>query len=306
MVHIHTTQNSQNQPKHLPKLGWFIYLLATAAMLGGFLYGYNSGIVSPALIYLPNDSDMKPMSYTWIELVVAITPGMAGVGALPAGMFSDKFGRKKVIISSSIIYGVGALLCAIAFNKWILLIGRIFIGLGLGLSSMIVPVYVSEASPVHIRAGVIVPSSRNDSLNSHTKHYDTCMKFSNCDNCVTSEHCGFCTTKSSKSGYCLPVDKDNPDKYSSAGYCKDKDDLKKHNITQKYQWSNDYCHTDYTVWILIFVFIYLAFFGAEFYPLWASGTCVSITTFVHWFFNLIITLTFLSLNEAITKYGNHF
>lgn len=126
------------------------------------------------------------------------------------------------------------------------------------------------------------------------------------------------------------MDKDNPDKYSSAGYCKDKDDLKKHNMTQKYQWSNDYCHTDYTIWILVFVFIYLAFFGAgkkrkrrqiyanlgyaplpwvlnsEFYPLWASGTCVSITTFVHWFFNLIITLTFLSLNEAITKYGNHF
>jgi MFS transporter, SP family, solute carrier family 2 (myo-inositol transporter), member 13 len=98
---------------------------------------------------------------------------MAGVGALPAGMFSDKFGRKKVIISSSIIYGVGALLCAVAFSKWVLLIGRIFIGLGLGknnkrsgqkyeqkfkfsgLSSMIVPVYVSEASPVHIRGKLL-------------------------------------------------------------------------------------------------------------------------------------------------------
>lgn len=47
-----------------------------AAMLGGFLYGYNSGAVSPAMIYMPKDDSMKPMDNIWIELVTAITPGM--------------------------------------------------------------------------------------------------------------------------------------------------------------------------------------------------------------------------------------
>uniref|UniRef100_A0A914EFX5 Major facilitator superfamily (MFS) profile domain-containing protein n=1 Tax=Acrobeloides nanus TaxID=290746 RepID=A0A914EFX5_9BILA len=124
MVHIHVSHNTQNQPKHLPKLGWFIYLLAIAAMIGGFLYGYNSGVVSPALIYLQQDDDMKPMKVFWQELVISITP-------------------------------VGALICAFAFSKWSLLIGRIFIGLGLGLSSMTVPIYVGEASPLHIRGKLL-------------------------------------------------------------------------------------------------------------------------------------------------------
>lgn len=58
---------------------------------------------------------------------------MAGVGALPAGIASDRFGRKKIIILSSLVYGLGAILCAIAFAKWFLLIGRILVGLGLGI-----------------------------------------------------------------------------------------------------------------------------------------------------------------------------
>lgn len=47
-----------------------------AAMLGGFLYGYNSGAVSPAMVYMPKDDSMKPMGDLWQEVVTAITPGI--------------------------------------------------------------------------------------------------------------------------------------------------------------------------------------------------------------------------------------
>lgn len=92
--------------------------------------------------------------------------GAAGIGALIGGPLSDKFGRKKSIVISSINFTIGSIICAAAFNKYILLIGRLFVGFAigkyfskfdmnknaiLGISSMVVPVYVSEASPASIR-----------------------------------------------------------------------------------------------------------------------------------------------------------
>lgn len=57
---------------------------------------------------------------------------MAAIGALLAGPLSDKFGRKKSILGSSIIFSIGAIVCGVAFNRWILLLGRMLLGLALG------------------------------------------------------------------------------------------------------------------------------------------------------------------------------
>ncbi|OAD76287.1 hypothetical protein PHYBLDRAFT_97609, partial [Phycomyces blakesleeanus NRRL 1555(-)] len=130
------------------KASFFTYMLVMCVCVGGFLFGYDTGVISGALQPLQEKFGLSTVQK---ELVVGATTLGAIFGGFFAGLLSDKMGRKILVIISSVIFIAGALLLALAPSYGVLLLGRLVVGVAVGVASMIVPVYVSELAPKHIR-----------------------------------------------------------------------------------------------------------------------------------------------------------
>lgn len=131
---------------------FLIYLIACLAGLGGFLFGYDTGAISGALLFIKKDFVLSTFKQ---ELTVAILLLGATCSAVFAGAIADIFGRKRTILLAAAIFFVAALLMALAPNFATLVVGRLFVGVAIGIASLSVPMYVSELSPPNIR-GVCV------------------------------------------------------------------------------------------------------------------------------------------------------
>jgi sugar porter (SP) family MFS transporter len=130
----------------------FIYLTAAFAGLGGLLFGYDTGVISGAQLFYATDFSLSKDA---IEVMVAAGLAGAAAGALLGGRLADLFGRRTLLIFTALIFAAGALVCASAPSAAILFAGRIIVGLGIGLSSGTVPVYISEVSPADARGWTV-------------------------------------------------------------------------------------------------------------------------------------------------------
>jgi SP family galactose:H+ symporter-like MFS transporter len=130
----------------------FVYIAASFAALGGLLFGYDTGVISGALIFIKREFGLTTVAE---EIVVSGVLLGATLGAIVGGKAADLFGRRKVLLVTAAIFGIGALASAVAPSPAILIVSRVVLGLAIGLASTNVPVYLSEVAPPHARGWVV-------------------------------------------------------------------------------------------------------------------------------------------------------
>ncbi|XP_022714447.1 inositol transporter 4-like isoform X1 [Durio zibethinus] len=133
----------------------YIMRLALSAGIGGFLFGYDTGVISGALLYIREDFPEVDRK-TWLqETIVSMAVAGAIIGAAFGGWINDRFGRKLSILVADVLFFVGAIVMALSPAPWMIIVGRIFVGFGVGMASMTAPLYISEASPARIRGALV-------------------------------------------------------------------------------------------------------------------------------------------------------
>ncbi len=129
----------------------FIVRLALIAALGGFLFGYDTGVISGALLYI--EPDLHPSGFEAQAFVGALLVG-AVVGAVISGWSADELSRRRTKIIAGAIYVLGALASAASQSPWELIWARFILGIAVGAASFVAPMYISELAPKRIRGGV--------------------------------------------------------------------------------------------------------------------------------------------------------
>jgi SP family xylose:H+ symportor-like MFS transporter len=134
----------------------FLLLITSVSALGGFLFGYDTGVINGAQYFLSQHFDLDPALKGWV-----VGSALIGclVGALSAGYLSMKIGRKYSLIISAVLFTISAwgsgLPSFLPDSVSLLVVFRIIGGLGIGIASMSAPMYIAEIAPSH-RRGTLV------------------------------------------------------------------------------------------------------------------------------------------------------
>ncbi len=135
-----------------PKRSLAIYGISAIAALGGLLFGYDTGVISGAELFLQHDFALT--SFTEELAVSAVLVG-AIIGAAVGGKMSDALGRRMTLIIMGSVFAAGAILTAFAPTLWLFILFRIIVGLGIGVSSFVAPMYIAEIAPPRLRGGLV-------------------------------------------------------------------------------------------------------------------------------------------------------
>lgn len=130
----------------------YLILICITAGLGGFLFGFDTAVISGAINFLRAQFHLSPAMEGW--LMSSALLGCVG-GAAIAGWLSDKYGRKKILLLSALLFIVSAFGCSIAETPSPLVIARIIGGIGVGFAAMVAPMFISELSPAHLRGRLV-------------------------------------------------------------------------------------------------------------------------------------------------------
>jgi SP family galactose:H+ symporter-like MFS transporter len=126
----------------------FVYIAAAISALGGMLFGYDTGVISGAILFIQQDFALSPLPE---EIVVSSVVLGALFGAAAGGKLTDRFGRRIVLMVTAALFALGAVGTALATTITWLISGRVIVGIAIGVASFTAPLYISEISPVSLR-----------------------------------------------------------------------------------------------------------------------------------------------------------
>jgi sugar porter (SP) family MFS transporter len=192
-----------------PRTKPFIVVVASCAALGGLIFGYDIAGAGATFVMdgfqrhfgwecAPDDLDCTPASDSEIDTAKGLINGLFGIGAtfgaIISQYFAEKKGRWPTLFLSNLVFIVGASIQSYAPLMWVMWLGRVFSGMGIGMLSMCVPVYIAECAPEHMRgtlgtlwqvavtAGILIASAANLGL----KEWDEGWRFSYGGNIIFS------------------------------------------------------------------------------------------------------------------------
>ncbi|MBK8884665.1 MAG: sugar porter family MFS transporter [Bacteroidales bacterium] len=137
--------------EHSNQLAYVIWL-SVVASLGGFLFGYDTAVISGTVDQVSKQFNLDDITKGWY-VGCALAGSIAGV--MVAGSLSDKFGRKIVLIISAVLFSLSGIGCMIAANEVQLVVARILGGIGIGVASVISPLYIAEISVPSYRGRLV-------------------------------------------------------------------------------------------------------------------------------------------------------
>jgi sugar porter (SP) family MFS transporter len=130
----------------------FLVRIAAIAAIGGLLFGYDTGVISGALLFIKDD--LHAGTFEQSAIVSSLLLG-AIVGAILSGYLADAISRRWTKVISGCIYVVGALGCALSVNAEMLIAFRVVLGISVGTASFVAPMYIAEVAPPRVRGGLV-------------------------------------------------------------------------------------------------------------------------------------------------------
>ena len=142
------------QPAPVPvkaKVTGFVIIVAIIAAIGGLLFGYDTGVISGAILFITQQFHLNSALEEFTTSAVLIG---AIIGAILGGVFADRIGRRWSIIGGAVAFIIGTLIATVSADVFVLIIGRITVGIAIGVASFIVPMYISEMAPSQARGAM--------------------------------------------------------------------------------------------------------------------------------------------------------
>lgn len=130
----------------------FVTLVSIVAALGGVLFGFDTAVISGAIGFMQQHFDLNEFQVGW-----AVSSLIIGciVGAMSSGVLSERFGRKKVLITAAILFIIGSAFSAVPVTFSQFIIARMIGGIGIGITSTLCPLYNAEIAPAKYRGRLV-------------------------------------------------------------------------------------------------------------------------------------------------------